>query len=170
MIQDQRKMPIRRHTESNVVSIQEGAKETFGVRPTKERVWLATKHKDLTHMTRDFLWKSTQNAYKVGSYWTRLEGYQERGVCPICNEVEDMDHILTKCLAGTQTKTWQLANKMWARRHGTDLPSTLGGVLGCRLAAFSTGGKPDRGKNRLYRILMLEAAYLIWKLRNERRI
>ena len=42
--------------------------------------------------------------------------------------------------------------------------------MGCGLAAFSTRGKPDRGKNRLYRILVLEVAYLIWKLRNERRI
>ena len=170
IIRDRRKVPTRKHAGNNVANIQEGAKETFGVKPTRERVWLATKHKDLTRKTHDFLWKSTQNAYKVGNYWTRIEGYQERGVCPICNEVEDMAHILTTCSVGTQAKTWQLANETWAKRHGTELPNTLGGILGCGLAAFSTGGKPDRGKNRLYRILMSEAAYLIWKLRNERRI
>ena len=50
------------------------------------------------------------------------------------------------------------------------LPARLGDILGCGLANFKSNDKPDRGKNRLYRILMSETAYLIWKMRNERRI
>jgi hypothetical protein len=39
------------------------------------------------------------------------------------------------------------------------------------MADFKTKeGKPQQGKNRLYRILMSESAFLIWKLRCERRI
>ena len=38
------------------------------------------------------------------------------------------------------------------------------------MAAFKTKGRPDSGKNRLYRILVSETAYLIWKLRNKQRI
>ena len=137
LIQDWRKRPTRRHTEENIASIQEGTMEAFGVKPTRERVWLATKHRDLTRKTRNFLWKSTQSAYKVGNYWTRIEGYQERGICPICDEVEDMEHILTQCSTGTCVKTWQLANETWARRHGTELPQTLGGILGCRCQDYT---------------------------------
>lgn len=94
-------MPTRAQAEATVEDIQECTKNIFGTKPTKERVWTATRHKDLTRKTRDFLWKSTQNAYKVGNYWTRIEGYQERGVCPLCLEVEDMAHVLTKCSAET---------------------------------------------------------------------
>ena len=31
-------------------------------------------------------------------------------------------------------------------------------------------GKPDTGKNQLYRIIVLETTYLIWKIRNKRSI
>ena len=81
-----------------------------------------------------------------------------------------MTHILLQCSAGPSAKAWSLANELWTRRDTSDLPNTLGGLLGCGLAAFSREGKPDSGKNRLYRILVSETAYLIWKMRNERRI
>lgn len=48
--------------------------------------------------------------------------------------------------------------------------STLGNILSCGLATFESGGKPDKGKGRLFRMLVLETVYLIWRLRNERRI
>ena len=33
--------------------------------------------------------------------------------------------------------------------------------------AFTMNGKPNDGKSRLYRIIVSETAYLIWKMRNE---
>ena len=50
------------------------------------------------------------------------------------------------------------------------LPSRLGDILGCGLVNLKKEGKPDKGKNRSRRILMSETGYLIWKMRNERRI
>ncbi|EJD53445.1 hypothetical protein AURDEDRAFT_54731, partial [Auricularia subglabra TFB-10046 SS5] len=47
----------------------------------------------------------------------------------------------------------------------------LGTVLGCALVEFrNEKGQLQRGAARLFRILVSEAAFLIWKLRNERRI
>jgi hypothetical protein len=123
-----------------------------------------------TKKTRDFLWKSTQNAYKIGEYWNPIEGYEDRGICLLCNEQEDMEHILTKCTSPARTTAWALANALWKKHYDTPLPDRLGDILGCGLAKFSKNDKPDRGKNRLFRILVSETAYLIWKLRNERRI
>ena len=133
-------------------------------------IWTATRHKDFTRKTRDFLWKSTQSAYKIGKYWFPIAGYQERGVCPLCNEQEDMEHILKTCRAKPRARAWELANALWNRKYPTPLPTELGDVLGCRLANFTREGKPDKGKNRLFRIIVSETAYLIWKMRNERRI
>ena len=138
MLHNKRKMPTRTGSNKNVANIQECTKEIFRVRPTAVKVWTVTKHKDLTRKTWDFLWKSTQSAYKIGSYWTRIEGYQDRGICPLCNKVEDMEHILTKCTAETHREAWRLANEMWAKRHQLELPSTLGGILGYGLATFTT--------------------------------
>ena len=170
IIRDKKQIPRRSRTEKNVESIQLCTKQTFNTSPTAETIWKATKHKDLTRKTRDFLWKGTQNAYKIGEYWKHIEGYTERGICPICNETEDMEHILTSCSAEPRSTAWSLANEVWAKRHNEPLPEKLGDILGCGLANFKRGGKPDRGKNRLYRIIMSETAYLIWKMRNERRI
>ena len=116
------------------------------------------------------MWKGVQGAYKIGTYWSHIEGYEDRAVCPQCLETEDMDHILLKCRAGPREVAWNLADNVWARRNQMELPKTLGMILGCPLAKFETRGRPDKGKGRLYRILSSETAYLIWKLRNERRI
>jgi len=133
-------------------------------------IWLATKHKDLTRKTRDFLWKSSQHAYKIGEYWNNIPGYEERGTCPLCESQEDMEHILTTCSSKARSTAWKLANDLWLKRNNTPLPTNLGDILGCGLASFTTNGKMDSGKNRLYRILVSETVFLIWKLRNERRI
>ena len=170
ILRDKRRKPPRRTSDWNVEMVQDALQETYGTKPTTERVWLATKQKDLTRKTRDFLWKSVQGTYKIGTYWSNIDGYQERAICPSCDETEDMGHILLKCRAGVREKAWELANSIWTKRSQTEIPTTLGNILGCGLATFESEGKPDRGKGRLYRILVSETAYLIWKLRNERRI
>ena len=120
-----------------------------------------TRHKDLTRKTRDFLWKSTQNAYKIGSHWNPIEGFKQGGICPLCKEQEDMSHILTECTARLKTLAWELANEVWKNWSNTHLPSRLGDILGCGLANFMHNNKPNWGKNRLYRILISETTFLI---------
>ena len=81
-----------------------------------------------------------------------------------------MDHILLRCRTGVCEQAWSLADNVWARRSTTVIPKTLGTILGCTLATFTTNGRTDKGKGRLFRILVSETAYLVWRLRNERRI
>ena len=169
-INEERPIPPRALADRNVALIQACTQASFSLAPTPETVWSATRHKDFTRKVRDFLWKATQNVYKIGEFWDRVEGYEDRGICPLCNEREDMDHILTKCTSPARAAAWTLANGLWERRSGAPLPNNLGDLLGCGLAKFLRDGKPDKGKNRLYRILTSETAHLVWKLRNERRI
>ena len=170
IITDMKRIPVRSRTERIIAEVKTCSQDQFGRLPTSEAIWTATKHKDFTRKTRDFIWKSTQHAYKIGDYWFPIEGFQDRGVCPICNENEDMDHILTKCKANARKLTWDLACTIWKKKYSSALPLKLGDILGCGLAHFMRNNKPDTGKNRLYRILVSETAFLIWKLRNERRI
>jgi hypothetical protein len=169
IIADTDRTPIRTRTDRNIDLVKQETQNLFGRRPKTETIWSASRHRDFTRKTRDFVWKSTQHAYKIGEYWFPIEGFQERGVCPICNEPEDMDHILTKCKSNARSIAWKLANNLWQSKHNSPLPSELGGILGCGLASFTKNDKPNKGKNRLYRILTSETAYLIWKMRNERR-
>jgi len=112
---DERKVPLRNRAERNINTIQARAQDTFRASPTVDKIWATTKHKDFTRKTREFIWKATQHAYKVGEYWTHIESYGNRSTCPICNEPEDTEYILMKCKAETRSTTWRLANEIWAR-------------------------------------------------------
>ena len=56
------KIPLRQKAIRNVGIIQACAVESFNYHPMVENVWKVTRHKDFTRKTRDFTWKSTQNA------------------------------------------------------------------------------------------------------------
>ena len=167
-ISEKKHIPTRSRAEKMIGRIQACAKATFDSPPRAKAVWTATRHKDFTRKMRDFLWKSTQHAYKIGEYWTNIPGYEGRGICPLCDKQEDMEHILSTCKSTAKSTAWKLANELWLKRNDSPLPSNIGDILGCSLANFSANGKPNTGKNHLYRIIVSETAFLIWKLRNKR--
>lgn len=90
----------------------------------------------------------------------------------MCEIDETMSHILTDCDAPGSKTLWKLANRLWEMRIGkTEITPTLGTILGCGLSTLKNGSyKPDKGLNRLYRIIVSETAHLIWRVRCERRI
>ncbi|KAJ7140527.1 ribonuclease H-like protein [Mycena crocata] len=138
------------------------ASEEHGA-PPESRIWSSIQHKDIPRNIRYFLWMLIHDGYKVGNHWTKIPGYEEQGKCRVCDETETMEHILTKCSARGQAMVWRQASKIWRRKTGTDLYPTLGEIMVCGMAQ-----KGDKGTTRLYRILVSEAAFLIWKIRNER--
>ena len=80
--------------------------------------------------------------------------------------------ILTECRASGQITVWKLVRELLEKK-GIPLPTlpTFGQILGCALASFrDRGGKLMNGNSRLYRIVVSESVYLIWKLRCEWRI
>jgi hypothetical protein len=81
-----------------------------------------------------------------------------------------MGHILTICETPARKQIWNLMNSLWLKRHDEAFEPSLGNVLGCGMPNFTADGKQLTGKNRLYKILILESAFLIWKLRCERAV
>ncbi|KAJ7115678.1 hypothetical protein C8R44DRAFT_585141, partial [Mycena epipterygia] len=115
------------------------------------------------------LWKGIHNAHRVGKYWSHIPECEDRAMCKDCGAVEDLDHILTGCSSPGQEIVWGAAKSLWLEREADWPVVSLGTILGCGLAKFRDGkGKIRRGVQRLYRILMSESAYLIWRLRNDR--
>ncbi|KAG6831960.1 hypothetical protein H0H93_013624, partial [Arthromyces matolae] len=109
------------------------------------------------------------------SHWQRANyrpDIQERAICKHCDELETMDHILTKCSATGQEEIWRQVKALWEKKlRGTWYHPVLGTILGATLANFSfkdERGKTIKGASRLYKLLMIESAYLIWTLRCER--
>ncbi|KAJ7433401.1 hypothetical protein FB451DRAFT_1064422 [Mycena latifolia] len=82
------------------------------------------------------------DAHRIGKFWKHIPDCEERGICQFCpGETEDLEHI-----------TWP--------------ELSIGNILGCALASFTGAeGKPLKGDVRLYRILISESMYMIWKIR-----
>ncbi|KAL1687731.1 hypothetical protein GGG16DRAFT_61566 [Schizophyllum commune] len=166
------KVEKRRRTEQNIAQIVEDVDGAFGWRPTDENVWMAIRSKALTLECRYFLWMVAHDAYRLGDKWLYESApaeVQERAYCKICGAVETMHHILFDCESVERGMIWGEARAMWERTGDEWKDPNLGTVVGAACAYFPTeDGSPRPGRQRLWTILVAEAAHLIWKMRCER--
>ncbi|KAJ7435160.1 hypothetical protein B0H11DRAFT_1756412, partial [Mycena galericulata] len=137
--------------------------------PTPATIWKSLRSKDVTRQVRTFLWKSMHGANRIGKYWKNIPECEDRVTCHYCDEEEDLEHILLKCRRPGQDQIWKLAKDLWSKKH-PDWPTlSMGIILGCCLAIFEAPEtkRPEGSTAGLYRILITESLYLIWKLRCE---
>ncbi|KAJ7195743.1 ribonuclease H-like protein [Mycena pura] len=164
-----KKLPDRASTKNTLTAIREAVRETFGRSVTAADIWTSLVAKDFLPRPSQFLWKCVHNAHKVGSYWNHIPECEDRATCRDCGVVESLEHILIHCESPGRELVWEAARILWLERETQWPEISLGTVLGCGLAEFRDAkGKVDRGRQRLYRVLISESAYLIWRLRNER--
>lgn len=112
------------------------------------------------------------DGYKVGRFWRNIPNYEQRGICPVCeDEYESLEHILIECQAPERELVWDLAKELFSKK-GLRWPELrFGTILGCGHSNFKDSeGRRRTGANRLYKILISESAHFIWALRCERRI
>ncbi|KAJ7151848.1 hypothetical protein C8R43DRAFT_886501 [Mycena crocata] len=168
-IKELRDKVTRKATESNVQTIQEAIRTAFGKTPTVGAVWKSIRNKDISRQVRNFLWKSVHGANRVGKYWRHIPDMEDRANCQVCGVEESMQHILFECTTPGQSETWLLSKDLWLLKHETWPSLSIGAALGCGLATFkSSDGKPAQADDRLYRIIMSETVFFIWKLRCDR--
>jgi ribonuclease HI len=153
----------RKATRRNMAYAKGATTDAKGNAPPSSKIWRSVKHKDFPRNIRFFLWMLIHGAYKVGSHWEKIPGYEDWGKCQICGVTESMTHILTQCTAPGQGQIWDLTSELWQLKTGSDLRPTLGEIMAC-----GTIEKANTGISRLFRIVVSESAHLIWKLRNER--
>ncbi|KAJ7624017.1 hypothetical protein B0H17DRAFT_1288729 [Mycena rosella] len=121
--------------------------------PPWQLLWCATCHKDFLRSIHFFMWMLIHGGYKVGKYWDNIPGHQEKAFCPLCEEYESVDHILTQCNMPGREQIWDLGPKLWQLKTGKDLRPTMGmGEIGACGAMKHVS----------------ESAHLIWRIRNER--
>ncbi|KAK6974477.1 hypothetical protein R3P38DRAFT_3239325 [Favolaschia claudopus] len=168
-IRERKVTPPRPATDRNVRAVQLALNTINAAPPTSGDIWKSSRHKDLSKRVRTFLWMGLHGAHRIGAYWKHIPGFEDREKCQGCGEVESMEHILFHCNQPGRREIWELAEKLWKKEHDTWPEPSLGSVFGCCATQLEPESryKPS-GKNRLYRILISESAYLIWKLRNER--
>ncbi|KAJ7164576.1 hypothetical protein C8R43DRAFT_1086077 [Mycena crocata] len=132
--------------------------------PSRSTIWKSIKNKDLTRSVRFFLWMLIHDGYKVGNHWKNIPGHEEKMMCSWCEEPETMEHILIQCEAPGQERIWELASELWKLKTGENLcKPVVGQIMACGAIAKGTPST-----TQLFRILVSESAFLVWKLRNER--
>jgi hypothetical protein len=164
------KEKLRLATIINLDITRHAVKALSGTSPTNATIWHSIRNKDITRIIRVFLWKILHKTHKCGDYWFNIPTFEHRAMCHFCGTTDSMEHILTECEAPGQNEVWALAKTLWLKKHNS-WPQILnvGSIVGCGLANFkASSGKYKPGTNRLYRILLSESAYLIWKIRCER--
>ncbi|EJD32435.1 hypothetical protein AURDEDRAFT_77673, partial [Auricularia subglabra TFB-10046 SS5] len=164
-------VPERQGTLINVGRTRSSLAEFNGKWPSIQDVWKSIRTKDFYKPTREFMWRTLHSTQKIGNFWHRIPHREGLAECPPCETLESMDHILLECDAPGQNAIWRETRLLWSRT-GLEWPAlNLGLILGCALVEIrDADGKRHKGASRLFRILVSEAAFLIWKLRNERRI
>ncbi|KAJ7144044.1 hypothetical protein C8R44DRAFT_531758, partial [Mycena epipterygia] len=164
-----RRLPQRALTTIKLEVIRQAVADAFGRRVSDADIWRSVSVKDILPRTAQFIWKGIHNAHRIGKYWTHIPECEDRAVCSDCEVLEDLEHILVKCKCPGPGIIWQAAKSLWLEKESHWPEVSLGSILGCGLAEFrGDGGKQKRGAQWLYRILMSEFSYLIWRLRNDR--
>ncbi|EJD38775.1 hypothetical protein AURDEDRAFT_71775 [Auricularia subglabra TFB-10046 SS5] len=165
------RVPERRSTFINVGRTKCAVAEMNGWWPTTQELWLSLRSKDIYKPTREFLWRLVHGTQKVGNFWLNVPNREALSECPPCEVTESMDHVLLECDAPGRAEVWAEARSLWSRTGHAWPDMSLGLITGCALVDFrDQQGKSLRGLSRLFRIVVSESAFLIWKLRNERRI
>ncbi|KAJ7883248.1 hypothetical protein B0H13DRAFT_2538339 [Mycena leptocephala] len=165
-IKSKRRKPERMKTTVMLDRTRHAAKALSGQTPTDKEIWKSLNHKDISRTTSAYLWRGMHQAYKIGEHWRNIPTFEHWAECRHCEVDDSMEHILIECEAPGRETLWNLARELW-EMTGHDWPEiNLGSIFACGLAHFKTArGKPDRGADRLFRILISETAHLIWKLR-----
>ncbi|EJD44759.1 hypothetical protein AURDEDRAFT_64984, partial [Auricularia subglabra TFB-10046 SS5] len=170
------KTPPRRLATVNLDRARESVAETRAKKLMDRALWQSLQRAEFSREIRVFMWKSMHEGHKIGDYWIRMdnETYQNRGYCTICGHdvPETLEHILLECNDPAREKIWNLAKELWAHKHRKWHELSYGLILGCGAVTIrdQTTHRKLPGATRLYRILISESAYLIWKLRCTRRI
>ncbi|KAJ7055455.1 hypothetical protein C8F01DRAFT_994277, partial [Mycena amicta] len=161
----------RRATVARVKQVASDILCDFDRAVSPETIWLTARSKDMSYRARAFLWRHLHDSFRLGRQWDDIPNWEHCGRCPTCDAEESIQHILLECKEPGQAEIWTEAEEVWARTGQTWPVTTVGAILGCATATFAKpGGKPAHGNVRLFRILVSESAFLIWKLRNEHRI
>ncbi|KAF8142391.1 hypothetical protein K438DRAFT_1635614 [Mycena galopus ATCC 62051] len=159
----------RKSTNRKLKQVRESLKTLRNKLVTDEEIWRSFRDKTFLPRTSQFLWRAMHNAHRVGHYWTHIPECEDRAICQDCGEEEDLEHFLLQCKSPGAGFIWKAAEKLWKEKEPEWPELSLGSILGCGLVNFKDeDGKQKRGTRCLYKILISESAYMIWKIRNDR--
>ena len=182
-IQERRSKKQRQSTTLNLEKVKGDIERDVGPQETNQAIWNHIRQAPIRPKIQQFFYKTLHSSYKIGRYWLNIPTLEERCFCQTCKEDESMDHILTGCEHPARTLIWKEAKHIWPHGENTWPRLSLGTIIGCNTLTVETMQEKknnagqiqttkqyDPGATRLLKIIISEAAHLIWTLRCERTI
>ncbi len=158
----------RKATSRMIETIQDALQDAFGSSPTPKAIWKGIRGKDVPRKMRDFWWKATHNALRIGTFWSHIPGYELRSVCAVCGCEESLEHIMLECDAPGPKHLWREADAALLRAGIPAENRNVALLLGTPAATHPGIPRTKQGRQRLRRIILMETTHLLWKLRCER--
>jgi ribonuclease HI len=169
-IMEEKNTPVWKPAFHNLDIARHATMDRSGLMPSDAAIWKSIWSMDFRRPIHNFLWKIYHNAYMIGDHWRHIATLAHLANCPLCGVPESMEHILFECIIDAREYIWQRAIELWRMKYNETLHISYGSFLAVGLVHFKKNGNVLRGKSRFFRILVSESAFLIWKLRCERRI
>ncbi|KAH9839769.1 uncharacterized protein C8Q71DRAFT_701437 [Rhodofomes roseus] len=171
LILQRRPIEERRSTKTTIDAVLAKVNLNSDSLITADVLWKSIRNHDFRLPISDFLWKCLHSAFRVGRFWAKIPGYEDRAICQYCGAVDSMAHVLTECTAPGQQEIWAMAGNLWRCKQATWTKPDLNDILSVGIRQWLSPKKKRRPfVERMWRILISEAAYLIWCLRCERTI
>jgi len=63
---------------------------------TINKIWTNNEKDIIPPKIKDFLWKLCHNRHKVGEWFLKIKGWENRAYCK-CGQLDTIDHILMEC-------------------------------------------------------------------------
>ena len=100
-------------------------------------------------------------------YWRNIPNFENKSIYRLYGNTETMQYILIDCRESIPCRVvWKLACELWCKKEPSWLAISFRSILGANLLnSIKTKSTKKKGRNRLFTILALESAHLIWKLR-----
>jgi len=137
-----------------------------GVCITVNDIWTNNEKGIIPPKISDFLWKLNHNRHKVGTWFLKIRGWENRAHCK-CRKLETMDHIIMECPLNKGHEIWEYMESEWKQTFPKTqwLPPTIELIRG--LGSIQLRERP-RWMSEAYIERITEAIWLIWTTRNNR--
>jgi len=155
----------------NIEDAQDEIERITDLRPSQGTLWLGLQKNNngIQNKVKDFIWKIIHARIKCGSFFQYIPGLEERQFCT-CGQVESIDHILLYCEESGIKELWLDMGLMWNQiTKETWIQPTIGIIRGLGALLFETDDNKTKMEDTLlYRTIVSETCWTIWKMRNKK--
>ncbi|KII82821.1 hypothetical protein PLICRDRAFT_61651, partial [Plicaturopsis crispa FD-325 SS-3] len=159
-------------SQNTMAKIVTDIKEKFLTETSIDKVWTGLNGSHISKPIGDFLWKTIHKRVRCGPYFLNIPNWEDKALC-MCGEIETVEHILLDCKENRNHRLWRHIKMLWEKSMESKwIQPDFSTIQGIGAVEWPTqldeDHKTDFIKTKVYRVLVSEAIWAIWKDRNNR--